>query len=93
MFGTMTTVQVIYGIHRQEWASVSETELLTPSRASAEQHARKVSESYAYGQVVITRRELDRPGCVWVVSVWKSGKKVTDHGPEGLWRRVSESPI
>jgi hypothetical protein len=84
---------IVYGVHRQEWASVSETELVTANKAAAEAHAQRVSVDFAYGVVVITRRELDRSGCVWVLSVWKSGKRVTDHGTEGLWRKVQTSPI
>jgi hypothetical protein len=52
-----------------------------------------VSADYRYGVVVITRRELDRAGCVWVVSVWKSGNRVSDHGTEGHWRKVQTSPV
>ncbi|MCW2632328.1 MAG: hypothetical protein JWR88_1290 [Pseudonocardia sp.] len=84
---------IVYGVHRQEWASVSETELLTANKAAAEAHAQRVSADYTYGVVVVTRRELDRAGCVWVVSVWKSGNRVTDHGTEGHWRKVQTSPV
>jgi hypothetical protein len=84
---------IVYGVHRQEWASVSETELLTADKSAAEAHAQRVSTDYSYGVVVITRRELDRAGCVWVVSVWKLGKRVTDHGTAGLWRKAQTSPV
>jgi len=83
----------VYGVHRQEWESVSETELLTTNKTNAEQHAKAVSVEYTYGLVVITRRELDRAGSVWVVSVWRRGQKVTDHGSDGLWRKAKEMPI
>jgi hypothetical protein len=84
---------VIYGVHRQDSSGyVGEIEVLTADRARAEDHARRASVGYLYGVVVVTHRELDQAG-VYVVSVYKGDRKVTDHGAEGRWRKVRESPI
>lgn len=84
---------MIYGVHRFAWGSVGEIELLTAHLVNAEDHAKAQSATWPYGKVIVTSRELDNPGAVRVVSVWKHGEKINDYGPRGEWRKVRESPI
>ncbi len=84
---------VIYGVHRFSWGQVGEIELLTAHQVLAEEHAERQSADWTYGKVVVTSRELDQPGEVRVLSVWKNGAKVSDYGPRGEWRKVRDAPI
>ncbi len=80
-------------MHRAAWSNVSEIELLTLHLVVAEDHARSESATWPYGVVAVTSRELDTPNVLRVMSIWKCGEKVTDHGPRGEWRKVRVSPI
>lgn len=83
---------IVYGVHITEWSSVSEILLLTADLAKAEGYAQQRATEDLYGaMVVVTNRELDQPGEVRVMSVWAKGRKIADHGPRGMWRKVQEN--
>jgi hypothetical protein len=84
---------MIFGVHRAVWSNVSEIELLTQHLVVAEDHAKAQSATWPYGVVAVTSRELDKPNELRVMSIWKRGEKVADHGPRGEWRKVRVSPI
>jgi hypothetical protein len=84
---------VIYGVHRYGWGQISEVELLTAHQVNAEDHAKTTSARWQYGMVIVSSRELDAAGDVRIMSVWKDGEKITDHGKRGAWRRVEDSPF
>jgi hypothetical protein len=84
---------VIFGVHRAAWSNVSEVELLTESLVVAEDHAKAQSATWPYGVVAVTSRVLEQANELRVMSVWKRGEKVADHGPRGEWRKVKVSPI
>ncbi len=54
---------------------------------------RRVSDRWCYGYLIVSSRELDASGAVGILSVWKDGGKVVDHGDRGEWRRVYDSPF
>jgi hypothetical protein len=83
---------IIYGVHRASWSNVGEVELVTAHLVNAEDHAQAHSATWPYGSIVVASRELDKPGELRVISVWKDGEKIRDHRPRGEWRRVRESP-
>jgi hypothetical protein len=83
---------IVYAVHRASWSRVGEVELVTAHQVNADDHAKAQSATWPYGAVVVTSRELDKPGALRVMSVWKDGEKIKDHGPRGEWRKVRESP-
>ena len=84
---------VIYGVHRFGWGHVGEIELLTALPVNAEDFAKAQSADWTSGQVVVTSRELDKPGTLRLISVWKDGELVRHFGGNGEWRRVRASPF
>lgn len=84
---------IIYGVHRACWNDVGEVELLTAHLVIAEDHAKRESGNWPYGQIVIASRQLDEPGELRVMSVWRHGERIQDHGSRGEWRKVKSSPI
>lgn len=78
---------IVYGVHSYAWGRVGEIELLSAHKAIAEDHARQRSETWAYGSMFVTSRELEKPGGVHLMSEWKNGEKIKDYG-QGKWRKV-----